>query len=183
LKGGMSFGGPCFPRDNRAFAAFADQFGLDAPLAKATDTVNDFHLKNMVDSILAHLKEAQTNMISILGLAYKPNVPVIEESAGINMINEILSREDIRIIVYDPLAMDNVRSCYGDKIVYASSVKVCFINSSVLVITVPSDEFTKIDSTYIVHDPTTIIDCWRTVDPQKLGDKVKYVPLGRKNHL
>ena len=41
LKGGLSFGGPCFPRDNRLLAYTARQAGLEAPLAEASDRVKD----------------------------------------------------------------------------------------------------------------------------------------------
>ena len=42
LRGGLPFGGPCFSRDNRAFAAFAERFGVDAKLAKACDAMNGY---------------------------------------------------------------------------------------------------------------------------------------------
>ena len=41
LRAGLSFGGPCFPRDNRLLAYAARQAGLEAPLAEATDRIND----------------------------------------------------------------------------------------------------------------------------------------------
>src|SRR6266704_5703468 len=40
LRAGLSYGGPCFPRDNRLLAYTARQVGLEAPLAEATDRVN-----------------------------------------------------------------------------------------------------------------------------------------------
>src|SRR5438105_6485617 len=40
LRAGLSYGGPCFPRDNRLLACAARQVGLEAPLAEATDRVN-----------------------------------------------------------------------------------------------------------------------------------------------
>src|SRR5436305_6499754 len=40
LRAGLSFGGPCFPRDNRLLAYAARQTGLEAPLAEASDRVN-----------------------------------------------------------------------------------------------------------------------------------------------
>jgi UDPglucose 6-dehydrogenase len=32
LKGGLGYGGPCFPRDNIAFARFAEYVGVKAEL-------------------------------------------------------------------------------------------------------------------------------------------------------
>ena len=40
LRGAISYGGPCFPRDNKALAALARAVGAPAYLAEATDTAN-----------------------------------------------------------------------------------------------------------------------------------------------
>lgn len=180
IKSGLGYGGPCFPRDNRAFASFARAVGHDAVLAKATDSVNQVRLEYLVDIIMNHLSNCKSDAISILGLSYKPGVPVIEESAGVKMIEEILKKKDIKVIAYDPLAMDNVRAHFGDTILYASSIKECFVHSSLCVITTPAQEFQAIDESYVMHNPTTIIDCWRTIQPSKLTNKIQYVALGRK---
>ena len=43
LNFGFGFGGPCLPRDNRAFAACAKQLGLDYNLGDTTDNFNEEH--------------------------------------------------------------------------------------------------------------------------------------------
>ncbi len=43
LNYGFGFGGPCFPRDNRAFAAYASKAGVETPLCAKTDKFNDEH--------------------------------------------------------------------------------------------------------------------------------------------
>lgn len=179
FKGGISYGGPCFPRDNRAFDAFARKYGCDALLARTTDAVNQFQVEHIVNRVLSCLSDSNNNVVSILGLAYKPNTPVIEESSGVKIIEELLKKKDIEIIVYDPLAMDNIRAHFGDNILYASSVKDCLSHSSLCVITTQADEFKSIDENSIVHNPTTIIDCWRMLEPTKLGKGVRYIPLGK----
>ena len=40
LKFGYGFGGPCLPRDNRAFAAYAKKLGVDYNLETTTDSFN-----------------------------------------------------------------------------------------------------------------------------------------------
>lgn len=179
LRGGLSFGGPCFPRDNRAFAAFAQNHGVDARLAKTTDEINQFQISHLVDIVTKHISDNNgSSIVSILGLAYKPNTPVIEESPAVKLIYELLKR-DVEIICYDPLATENVRALFGDNVLYGSSVRDCMAKSSVCVIINQSDEFRKIDGDYIVHNKTVIIDCWRIIDPALLGDKADYVALGR----
>jgi UDPglucose 6-dehydrogenase len=83
------------------------------------------------------------------------------------------------VIVYDPLAQDNTRAYFADNILYAESVRDCVGYSSVCVITTQEDEFKAIDHSYIVKTPTTIIDCWRILDPSKLGKKVNYIAIGK----
>lgn len=180
LKGGISFGGPCFPRDNRAFTAFAQKYGYDALLAKTTDQVNKIQIEHLSNCVLGQVSQKQ-GPVAVLGLAYKPNTPVIEESPGIKIIEDILQKENVDIIVYDPLAVDNARLHFGDRIKYASSVKECFEHSSVCIITTPLNEFKSIDDSYIVHNPMTIIDCWRILDPLKFSRGVRYVPVGITN--
>ena len=43
LKFGFGFGGPCFPRDNRAFAAYAKDLGVCFNLG---ETIDNFNIKH-----------------------------------------------------------------------------------------------------------------------------------------
>ena len=43
LNFGFGFGGPCLPRDNRAFASYAKKLGLDYNLGSTTDNFNNEH--------------------------------------------------------------------------------------------------------------------------------------------
>jgi UDPglucose 6-dehydrogenase len=178
LKGGLSYGGPCFPRDNRAFCAFAQKYGVDAKLARTTDEVNLYQINHLADMVFKQISKTN-NKVAVFGLAYKPNTPVIEESPSIRLIEELL-KKDLEVIVYDPLAMDNARALFGDNILYASSIKDCFSHASICIISTQSEEFKSIDESHIIHNPTTIIDCWRILNPEKFGDKVKYIALGKK---
>jgi UDPglucose 6-dehydrogenase len=181
LKGGLSYGGPCFPRDNRAFAAFAENCGVDALLARATDRVNDQQMKNLAKLVLECTAQLNRRTVAVLGLSYKPKTPVIEESAAIKLVEELLGHQ-LRVMVYDPLAMDNARSHFGDKIFYGSSTRECFSFASTCVVTSQEDEFKLIDESYIVNDPTVVVDCWRILNPIRLSRRVRYVPVGRNGY-
>src|SRR5216683_2164882 len=47
LKGAMGYGGPCFPRDNVAFAALARKIGARADVAEATDRINNYQIDRL----------------------------------------------------------------------------------------------------------------------------------------
>ena len=140
--------------------------------------MNQTQVTHAVRKIVGYLAPGNGRSVAILGLGYKANTPVIEESASIKIIEELL-KEDVEIIAYDPIALDNARGRFGDNILYASSIRECLSQSSLCVIATVADHLGDISADDIVHNPTTIIDCWRTLDPSRLGAKVNYVPLGK----
>lgn len=176
LSGGLSFGGPCFPRDGRAFVAFAKNCGVDAKIARATDEINQLQVPNLVKKTLKYLPENKA--VAVLGLAYKPNTPVIEESPSVTLVEELL-KNGVMVTVYDPFAMDNARSLWNDKVFYASSAKAALERSSLCIFATKEPEFTALGADDVAHEPTTLIDCWRMFDPAKFGKKINYVAVGK----
>src|SRR5436190_15258088 len=98
LKAGLSFGGPCFPRDNRLLAYTAKQSGVEAPLAEATDRVNHETNLDLFKKVQAQVSAKDT--IAVLGLAYKPDTYITEESAGLFLAQQ-LKRHGYHVLVHD----------------------------------------------------------------------------------
>jgi UDPglucose 6-dehydrogenase len=98
LRAGLSYGGPCFPRDNRLVAYAAKEVGLSAPLAEATDQVNEMTKDRLVQQALATVKPGDT--VAVLGMAYRPDTYIVEESAGLH-IAQALQRKGCRVVVHD----------------------------------------------------------------------------------
>lgn len=177
LRGGLSYGGPCFPRDNRAFAAFAMKHGVEAKLAMSTDEVNKLQINRLAELVVKNISK-NDNSVSILGLAYKPCTNVIEGSPSIKLIEGLLKR-DIKIMVYDQLAMESVRAYFGDDILYAGSVRDCLSYAPLCVIAAQAEEFKRIDESHFTHNPSVLIDCWRILDPSRFSKKIKYISVGK----
>ena len=139
LKGGLSYGGPCFPRDNRAFAKSAQKFGCTTPLAVRTDQINDYHRNERIpNKLLALMKEYNTKKLSILGLTYKIDTQLVEESAAISIINALI-KEDVQLSIYDPAGMEESKKEITDfdKIHFANSAKECISGAKVCFIATP----------------------------------------------
>jgi len=178
FRGGLSYGGTCFPRDTSAFVRYCELCGADGKLVEASEEVNRGHNRHLCEFVLDHVSpEVADRTVSILGLAFKPDTPVIVESPAIQLIDELL-KNDVGVTVYDRFAMENVRELFGVRISYAGTAEECIRKSSVCVVTTPDDEFSRID-TSCIDRPVRIIDCWRILDKDHLGDNVKYVPMGR----
>jgi UDPglucose 6-dehydrogenase len=98
LRAGLSYGGPCFPRDNRLLAYAARQVGLEAPLALASDRVNESSKERLLENVKAQLQPGDT--VAVLGLSYKPDTYITEESAGLHLAQN-LKRQGYRVLAHD----------------------------------------------------------------------------------
>lgn len=180
LRGGLAFGGTCFPRDTKAFMTISRQYDLDPILMDSVERVNveqNKHLARLVKSFLTN-----ENKISVLGVAFKDKTPVIEQSPAINLIQELVI-DDIDVTIYDPLAMDSARTVFDDEISYAPSIEECLKSSPVCVLTLMSKEYKKAVENFAPESPLTIIDTWRQLETDKLHKNIRVVSLGRFNEL
>lgn len=178
LKGALGYGGPCFPRDNVAFAALARRHGVPASLAEATDALNRRQVPRLAEMILTRLPAGGT--AGIAGLSYKPDTEVIEESQGLLLAQHLLSR-DVNVVVYDPVAMDNARPALVGRIHYAKSLAECAGQADVLAITTPWREFQTLSPEVmgtVNGRPKTVIDCWRILPRENFEPLVDYITLG-----
>ena len=98
LRAGLSYGGPCFPRDNRLLAYTARQAGLQAPLAEASDKVNELTKSNLLEKVTSLTSAGAT--VLVLGMSYKPDTYITEESAGVHLA-QTLKKQGRRVIVHD----------------------------------------------------------------------------------
>ncbi len=71
LKGAISYGGPCFPRDNLALTFLAHKLGAPADIAEATQDFNCSQIRWLADLVQQNAAPGET--IGILGLTYKPD--------------------------------------------------------------------------------------------------------------
>jgi UDPglucose 6-dehydrogenase len=176
LKGALGYGGPCFPRDNVAFSALARANGVPALLAEATDAMNRRQVPRLAELILSRLPENGT--AGILGLSYKPNTEVIEESQGMEIAQHLL-KADASVVVYDPAAMENAKAHLAGRVTFARSAAECAHASDVLAITTPWPEFNELAPSQLkAREGVTVIDCWRVLPSGKFRNAVEYLTLG-----
>lgn len=188
LKGAVSYGGPCFPRDNRAFAALASRSGAFADLAEATDRFNRAQIPALANFIRS--QQSADGAIGVLGLTYKPNTDVIQESFGLLLV-EHLASQNLPVVVFDPSA-DASQVLGGHKSVrIAASAQECIAQSSVVVLATPWQEFRDIPISVWMQPPLSapsfrrsprvVVDCWRALEHLEASQGVRYVRLGSGN--
>jgi UDPglucose 6-dehydrogenase len=174
LKGAIGYGGPCFPRDNVAFANFAKKVGVSADLALATDRVNKRQVRRIM-GLIEERHSADSSRIGILGIAYKPNTNVTEASQSL-MLAEALARKGFEVHVYDPaVGRDQLGELSNLKV--EASADECIAKSDVCVLGTPWASFSKIDRSSFSNK--VVLDCWRMLNGNKPRDPSSYIALGQ----
>jgi UDPglucose 6-dehydrogenase len=177
LKGAISYGGPCFPRDNVALIALADRVGASSELPRATHAFNRAQIQRLADMVQQHLNVGEA--AGILGLTYKPNTDVTEEAAGLLLAQELATRK-VRTIAFDPEGHARASSTLGDKVHLAASAEECIAQCSVIVLATPWAEFLAIPcERWARHSsPRIVIDCWRALKHLESTKGIRYLGLG-----
>lgn len=176
LKGAVSYGGPCFPRDNLALLALAEELGAPAEIAQATHRFNRSQLPWLADLVCS---QAPRGTIGILGLTYKPNTDVVEESVGLLLAKELAGRKT-DVLVYDPAGNRNGAKALGETVRMAASAADCITASEAVVLATPWPEFINIPATgwARVSRPRAVVDCWRALPQLAHASGVLYIGLG-----
>ena len=125
LHPGPGFGGSCFPKDTKAFAALSKDQGLIMKTIEAAIETNYIQKSMMVDKMKKLIGgNFDGKQIAILGLAFKPNTDDIRDSASIIIIDSII-KEGGHIRAYDPIANKAMESIYPDLNYFTSWEEAC----------------------------------------------------------
>ncbi len=138
---GIGYGGSCFPKDVKALAHIAEAHGYEFRILKAVMNTNERQKSTLTDRVRRFFNgQLQGLTMALWGLAFKPNTDDIREAPALAMAEELL-QEGVRLQVFDPEAMDNVRAQYGDRLVYASSMYEALDGADCLLIATEWGEF------------------------------------------
>ena len=124
LNYGFGFGGPCFPRDNRAFAAYASKAGVETPLGATTDKFNDEHTKFLKEYYVNKNKDNHAYVFHYL--TYKDGVDILTESRPYDLALSLLD-DGYEVYCLDSTAKDRIdsRIKFSD---FPRMDQVCYVN-------------------------------------------------------
>jgi len=113
---GYGYGGPCFPRDNRALAIFAGENGVDAKISKASDEFNRQHLKYQVELFMR--ENSIETPITFDYVTYKPQSTMLVESQQLLFAKELAERGYTVILREREAVIERVKEMYGELFKY-----------------------------------------------------------------
>ena len=118
LSWGLGYGGPCLPRDNRAFAHFAKGVGLEYNLGYVTDGFNNEHAKIVCD----YWDTMNLNKLPYYFeyITYKKGTDILTESQQYRLALDLLERGHKVYIQNDrrvtPQVSEYLDKTYGDRV-------------------------------------------------------------------
>jgi UDPglucose 6-dehydrogenase len=177
LKGAISYGGPCFPRDNLALTFLAHELGAPSDIAETTHRFNTWQISWLADLVQRHAVARET--VGILGLTYKPDTDVVEQAAGLLLAQELATR-GVPTIVFDPAGSRSVCAPSGKLVRFAATSRECIAQSGVIVLATPWPEFLSIPAAEWARtsQPRIVVDCWRAMPHLNDAEGVHYISLG-----
>jgi len=138
---GIGYGGSCFPKDVQALVKSATGVGYDFKILNAVMDINEGMKLHLVPKIKKYFKgNLKGRKFALWGLAFKPNTDDIREAPALYIIDALVA-EGAEVTVFDPEAMNNVRSVIGDKVKYADSQYDALTGADALVIATEWNEF------------------------------------------
>ncbi len=182
LAPGLGFGGPCFPRDNVAFRAFAKRKGVSVPIPEAVHETNRRQVRRVLETVKHLLPKG--GRVAILGLPYKPHTSVLTESQALEIAHGLSRCKTFSVAVYDPMALDNARKLLGRRVAYADSALECLQGAELCIIATPWPEFARLTARQLQEQMKRpcVLDCWRCLNPRE-ATRVDYHAVGLGNVL
>ncbi len=178
LTGSIGYGGPCFPRDNVALSFIANKLGVDSNLAAVTDRQNRLIAEKTAARLIPLLRKSST--VAVLGLSYKPDSHVTEESQGVYIARH-LSKSGIRVVAYDPMSTDMEIEELRRGIIVLDSIEECLSQAEAVLITTPDPAFHALTANDFRNEwsQVLVVDFWRLLRDNLAGQQhIRYLGVG-----
>jgi UDPglucose 6-dehydrogenase len=121
LNYGYGYGGPCFPRDNRALALYAEDVGIDALISIASDQSNQKHLEYQIERFVAD-SDPEDAQVIVDSVTYKPESTMIVESQQLAYAVGLAKAGCSVTIRERASVIDEVSKIYGNLFTYEEMV-------------------------------------------------------------
>lgn len=180
LHAGPGFGGSCFPKDTRAILKIAEEHDVELGIIKAAVIANERQKELVFNKIKKGIGKVNGQIVTILGLSFKPNTDDMREAPSIYLINKLL-KEGATIRAYDPASMENAKKSFPE-ITYCKDSYDAAKGADAIVIVTEWNQFRNLDLMKIrqVMRQPFFFDLRNIYDPEKMRALgFRYFSIGR----
>jgi UDPglucose 6-dehydrogenase len=169
LDAGIGFGGSCLPKDLEALICKAGEVNCKAELMQAVLRLNKEQPLRPIEIARERLGSLENKVVTVLGLAFKPNTDDIRQAPALSIIARLLA-DRATVKAYDPKAMPNAKQIFPNGVEFCSNAPDAIANSDCVLIATDWDEFK--DET--LYAGKLVIDGRRTLNPGKAKQLCQY---------
>ena len=179
---GAGYGGSCFPKDVQALVRTMGELGADASILAAVEQVNQRQKRVLLERLVDRLGEDLTgHTVAVWGLAFKPNTDDMREAPSIVTIEGLLAR-GARVVAHDPVANDEARRIFGDRVDFADVNYDALPGATALVIHTEWHPYRRPDFGRMLDamERPLVLDGRNLYDPGQMAERgFEYVCIGR----
>ncbi len=141
LYPGAGYGGSCFPKDIKALIKTAKDYGYQMRVLKAVEEVNDNQKEILYRKLQYYFNGEISGLnVAVWGLSFKPGTNDMRDAPSINLIHKLIDNQ-VNVRVYDPAAMKEAKSHFGDKVEYATDIYDAANNADAVILVTEWKEF------------------------------------------
>lgn len=131
---GIGYGGSCFPKDVKALHKSGKDQDYDFKILASVIAINSAQKTILIPRIETYFNhDLKDKTIAVWGLSFKPETDDIREAPSLDLMNALLEK-GVKLQVFDPEAMENIKRVYRDKLTYANSMYEAVENADALLI-------------------------------------------------
>lgn len=179
---GVGYGGSCFPKDVKALASTAEEFGYTMGILKAVDRLNTEQKSILIPKIEKYFGgDLKGRIIALWGLAFKPRTDDMREAPSITIANELIAR-GAKLQVHDPVAIKEARKIFHRKVSYCEQPYEALKGAHALVLVTEWAEFRNPDFDRMkeLMAGTAVFDGRNIYDPKTMKDHgFEYFGIGQ----
>lgn len=181
LRGGIGFGGSCFPKDVKALYRHARSVGYAAPLLEAVLDINRQRSGKIVERLLAtHNGSLQGKSITVVGVAFKPDTDDLRESPALKII-QALHAAGANITIHDPaVTAAAAQAASGVAVRACPTLAEALHHADGAIIATSWNEYKQQDWPTLAQSMATpvILDGRQVVPPGQRGNHFTYLQVG-----
>lgn len=180
LHAGPGFGGSCFPKDTRAFAATGLHYNAPQQLIETVISINEERKIKMGERIIRAAKERNADTVAVLGVTFKPNTDDVRESPALTII-KVLQEAGLTVRAHDPEGEDQAKKVL-DGVIWCCSPYEAAKGAAVLTIATEWNAYRALDLKKLseIMPGGKIIDLRNIYKKEEFqGINLDYMSIGR----
>jgi UDPglucose 6-dehydrogenase/GDP-mannose 6-dehydrogenase len=178
LKGGIGFGGSCFPKDLAALSWWARRRGIELPLIDAAQAINTRRPTQVVELLAQALGGICQKRVAVLGLAFKPGTDDLRESPGLKLVGRLLAR-GVEVTAHDPLpeVRQRVRAMHRGAVLVTETAAQAVAGTDAAILATAWPDYRRHDLANGMRRPV-LLDGRGVLDGLEMPDGVTLLRIG-----